>query len=204
SAFINQPDPAPTPTPAPAPAPDPGSTPHADALGSKNDPKTTEHPGEERQVEFGLAFTSLDSFVTEYIGQVLRRRLNRTTAIWCPEWWRHPEAIVRLGAMWRAFEYLRVDAALGMSTFWLHHADPHMRVLMDPEFGPFALCDPREGHAVRELEPLPMAPSPPEIWDHPAFRLDTSDLGQTGNTGGGNLPPPPAPSGYTLDIGPEF
>lgn len=36
-------------------------------------------------------------------------------------------------AIWRAWEYLRLEAALGISTWWLNHADPHMRVLMDKE-----------------------------------------------------------------------
>ncbi|MGR6997684.1 DUF4913 domain-containing protein [Yinghuangia aomiensis] len=142
----------------------------------------------------------MDSFVTDYIGQILCRRLQPRHRDLVPRMVAAPEALVRLSAMWRAFEYLRVDAALGMSTFWLHHADPHMRVLMDPEFGPFALCDPREGHAVRELEPLPMAPSPPEIWDHPAYRLDASDVAG-GDAGGESDQPPSAPSGYTKDLG---
>ncbi|GAA4996720.1 hypothetical protein GCM10023205_82460 [Yinghuangia aomiensis] len=168
-----------------------------------DDPNASGPANGDADAEVELIFSSLDSFVTEYIGQILCRRLNRATAVWCPEWWRHPEALVRLSAMWRAFEYLRVDAALGMSTFWLHHADPHMRVLMDPEFGPFALCDPREGHATRELEPLPMTPSPPEMWDHPAYRLDASEVDAVAeDTGGRPLQqPPPVPSGPPKEMG---
>ena len=33
----------------------------------------------------------------------------------------------------------RVEPAIGVSTWWLNHADPHMRVLMDRE-GPFKKC----------------------------------------------------------------
>lgn len=123
-----------------------------------------------------LIHTSLDSFVTDYLAVIIRRRLNRATQVWCPEWWRHPEAIARLAALWRAFEYLSTDPGLGMSTWWLGHADPHLRSLMDPEFGPFAVCDPREGHNPRELSGLPLVASPPELWDHPAFSLDASEL----------------------------
>ncbi|GAA4969805.1 hypothetical protein GCM10023205_38970 [Yinghuangia aomiensis] len=194
SIFDNGPDGGPDVSELPElPPEDPTGLPADELPEPEPEPDQVEDDG-------GLVFTSLDSFVTDYIGQILCRRLNRATAIWCPEWWRHPEALVRLSAMWRAFEYLRVDAALGMSTFWLHHADPHMRVLMDPEFGPFALCDPREGHAVRELEPLPMAPSPPEIWDHPAYRLDASDVAG-GDAGSESGQPPSAPAGYTKDMG---
>jgi hypothetical protein len=121
-----------------------------------------------------LLFPSVDEFMTEFLAPILRRRLSRTVAIWCPSWWRHPEAIARVTALWRAFEHLRLDPALGMSTWWLHHADPHLRALMDPDYGPFAVCDPREGHNERELPPLPLEPSPPELWDHPAFSLSAA------------------------------
>ncbi|WP_436775595.1 DUF4913 domain-containing protein [Yinghuangia sp. YIM S09857] len=134
-----------------------------------------EDPGHE-EPESVLVFTSLESFVTEYLTQVLQRRLNRATAVWCPSWWDHPEALVRLNAMWRAFEHLRLDPTLGMSVWWLHHADPHLRVLMDPQFGPFAVCDPREGHTDRPLSSLPFNPVPPGLLDGPAFKLMPEDL----------------------------
>ncbi|WP_406290212.1 DUF4913 domain-containing protein [Embleya sp. NBC_00896] len=136
-----------------------------------------------------LVFGSVDEFVTDYLAQVIRRRINRATAIWCPEWWQHPEAIARIASLWRAFEFLRLDAALGMSTWWLHHADPHLRALMDPDYGPFAICDPRDGHAERPLEPLVLVPSPPEMWDHPAFSLAAAEREHAEAAAG--APPPP-------------
>jgi hypothetical protein len=42
-------------------------------------------------------------------------------------------------SIWRAWEHLRLEPALGISTWFLNHADPHMRVLMDKE-GPFKKC----------------------------------------------------------------
>lgn len=36
-------------------------------------------------------------------------------------------------AIWRAWEHLRLEPALGVSTWSLNHADPHMRVLMDKD-----------------------------------------------------------------------
>ena len=137
-----------------------------------------EQPIEEEE-EPDFVFESVDDFVTNYLAKVVERRLNRATMIWCPGWWQHPEAIVRCTAMWRAFEYLRHDAALGMSTWWLQHADPHLRMLMDAESGPFVACDPRGGHADRPLSELPIDPSPPEMWDDPAFRVTPRDVNQT-------------------------
>lgn len=81
---------------------------------------------------------------------------NRT---WCPQWWRHPEAIIRLEALWRAWEHLRLEPATGMSVWLRDHADHHMTVLLDPD-GPFKDCRPDKGHGAR-LEPLPLD-QPPE------------------------------------------
>lgn len=127
-------------------------------------------------------YASIDAFMTDYLAPIIRRRLNRSIAVWCPSWWRHPEAVARIGSLWRAFEYLRMDPALGLSTWWLHHADPHLRALMDPEHGPFAVCDVQEGHSAHELVPLPLNPAPPGFWDHPAFTLDAAPLTTPGTS----------------------
>lgn len=116
-------------------------------------------------------FDSVVDFVTTYLSPILCRRLNRSVALWCPSWWKHPEALTRLAVMWRAFEFLRHDEMLGLSTWWLEHADPHLRVLMDPELGPFVACDPIEGHSSFPLGPLPLDLAPPEIADHPALGI---------------------------------
>lgn len=50
-----------------------------------------------------------------------------------------PEALIRMESIWQAWEHLRLEPAVGVSTWWLNHADPHMRVLMDKE-GPFKKC----------------------------------------------------------------
>jgi hypothetical protein len=55
--------------------------------------------------------------------------------------------------IWRAWEYLRFEAAMGLSTWWLNHADRHMRVLMDKEgsFKKFAY-DGETPHVPRALQ----------------------------------------------------
>ncbi|WP_405404574.1 DUF4913 domain-containing protein [Streptomyces sp. NBC_01104] len=121
-----------------------------------------------------MLFRSVDRFYEEYLAEVVRRRVDGVHLAWCAQWWTHPEAIARIAAMWRAFEYLRHDASLGMSHWWLHHADPHLAVLMDPRTGPFVLCAGPGGHSA-DIGPLPGDPSPPEMWDHPAFSLDADE-----------------------------
>ncbi|MEU1132632.1 DUF4913 domain-containing protein [Streptomyces sp. NPDC005900] len=115
-----------------------------------------------------LVFSSVEEFVREWLAPTVRRNLAGKSLTWCPSWWRHPEGLSRLTAMWRAWENLRLDPALGISTWWLHHGDPHLRVLMDREVGPFASCKP-EGHTSRPYPPLPHEEADPSLWLHPAF-----------------------------------
>lgn len=42
-------------------------------------------------------------------------------------------------AIWRTSEHFPLEPALGVSTWCLNHAGPHMRILMDKE-GPFKKC----------------------------------------------------------------
>ncbi|MEU8517880.1 DUF4913 domain-containing protein [Kitasatospora sp. NPDC048722] len=125
--------------------------------------------GEAEQTGEGLIFVTLAAFVEEYLTVLVRRPAEGSGSAWCPQWWAHPEAVARLASLWRAFEYLSMDPSLGMSTFWLHHADPHLRALMDPRRGPFAGCAAGAGH--RDHEHLPTAPVPDGHLDHPAFSL---------------------------------
>jgi hypothetical protein len=102
-------------------------------------------------------FPNLLAFVTEYLGPMYRRSLSGPGVTWCPEWWNHAEAIARLEALWRAWEFLRLDPHTGMSVWFRDHADHHMSVLLNAD-GPFKGCKPT-AHAER-LEELPTAPPP--------------------------------------------
>lgn len=100
-------------------------------------------------------YADVVAFVDQYLRYVYRRQVTDTTdAVWCPEWWRHPEAVIRLEAMWRAWEHYRLDAGKGLSVWFVDHADQHMAKLLDP-VGTFKYCSSRHGH--RELlSPLPL------------------------------------------------
>lgn len=111
-----------------------------------------------------LFYASLEDFVREQLAPMYRRALDGTQRAWCPEWWRHAEAISRLEALWRAWEHLRLDPATGMSVWFRDHADHHMAVLLDPD-GPFKRCSPDKGHSTRELDPLPLVEPPPGLFD---------------------------------------
>jgi len=87
-----------------------------------------------------LVYSSAMEFFVDLLAQSYVREVNEGAAFaWCPEWYKHPEALIRMESIWRAWEHLRLEPARGISTWWLNHADPHMRILMDKE-GPFKKC----------------------------------------------------------------
>ena len=85
-----------------------------------------------------MFFGSVDEFVRERLRYTYSRRVGpQGPNRWAAEWWRYPEAISRLDALWRSWEALRLEPTFGMSVWWRDHADHHMPMLMSPE-GPFA------------------------------------------------------------------
>lgn len=114
----------------------------------------------EKPAELTLYYGSIDEFVREYLRNVYRRRIDGRHRCWAGEWWRYDEAVIRLEALWRAWEHLRQDPATGMSVWWRDHADHHMTILMDPD-GPFARATEGADNVCKRGEPLPYV-APPE------------------------------------------
>jgi hypothetical protein len=93
--------------------------------------------------------------------------IRRTTQLqrWCPSWWAHPEAIVRLTALWRTWEIARVaETGDGIADWLRGYFDPINPVLLGAE-GPFGSCTP-DRHT--DTPALPVTPAPGDWWDHPA------------------------------------
>ena len=111
-----------------------------------------------------LLYPTVEAFVTGWLAPTYGRYIGTGNGArtWCPMWWKHPEGLVRLTAIWRAWEHLRQDATLGMSIFLLEHADPHMAVLFDAS-GPFKGCTPERGHDPRS-KPLPLGEADSRIF----------------------------------------
>jgi hypothetical protein len=71
-----------------------------------------------------LFFGSVDEFVRERLRYTYSRRVGpQGPNRWAAEWWRYPEAISRLDALWRSWEALRLEPTFGMSVWWRDHAD---------------------------------------------------------------------------------
>jgi len=81
-----------------------------------------------------LFFGSVDEFVRERLRYTYARRVGpQGPNRWSAKWWKSPEAISRLDALWRSWEALRLQPTFGMSVWWRDHADHHMRMLMSPK-----------------------------------------------------------------------
>jgi len=112
-------------------------------------------------------YANVDEFFRNFLRPVYRRPINARTTFWAADWWRHPEAVLRLDAMWRSWEQARLDPATGMATWLRDVADYHMGVLMSAQ-GPFGTsqdtCDPGD--------PLPHLSPPPALFTTPECRRD--------------------------------
>lgn len=123
------------------------------------EPETEADPEEEERSP-ELVYGSVDEFVREYLRHVYRGATS-DYRVWSARWWEYDEAGIRLEALWRAWEHLRLDPSTGMSVWWRDHADHHMAVLMAPE-GPFASSKRFDAaNGAGKGEPLPYE-APPE------------------------------------------
>lgn len=103
-----------------------------------------------------LFYPNVAEFVSDRFIHLISPPTPESGRVWCSSWFRHAEALSRLDSLWRAWENLRFDPALGMANWWTHYADPHVRALMDPHTGPFVRC--ADGH--QPNGPLPVDPVP--------------------------------------------
>ncbi|GGK39696.1 DUF4913 domain-containing protein [Nocardia camponoti] len=126
--------------------------------------------------EITNAYPNVVEFVVHYLSRVFRRQVTDVSdTVWCPEWQRHPEALIRLDALWQSWEHYRLQGGVGISIWFLQHADPHMAKLFDPS-GPFKYCSVRNGHkemlaSLQVDEPDPKAITDPSRGGEPTLLL---------------------------------
>lgn len=103
---------------------------------------------------------------------------------WCPRWWDHPEVVLRLNALWRSWEAAAAGGATDantMNAWWINCCEPHLRVILDGEHGPMALCG-QEQH----IDPggLTVEPVPAGWWTH--SRTSSPNRADRHGDGGGS------------------
>lgn len=86
------------------------------------------------------AYGSLDDWVIEYFAPTFSRPIGGELR-WCPQWTEHAEAVTRLEALWRSWETLRLDPAVGMATWLTNYLDPQLQALLS-RAGAFSQCSP--------------------------------------------------------------
>lgn len=95
-------------------------------------------PTSSTEGEPGLAFANFEEWFREFVVPVYRRRVGKRggEARWSKEWWKNPEAVFRIRALWMSFEAARLEPG-GAMVAWLRDAfDRTMDTLMRPD-GPF-------------------------------------------------------------------
>ncbi|QIS13933.1 DUF4913 domain-containing protein [Nocardia arthritidis] len=123
-------------------------------------------------------YPNVVDWVESWFAPAINRRLwgkpGQPGKRWCPRWWAHPEVVLRLNALWRSWEAAVAAGATdanAMSHWWLNHCEPHLRVVLDSEHGPMALCS-QEQHVDRgglDVEPVPAG-----WWDRSAVNRRTN------------------------------
>lgn len=109
-------------------------------------------PGAAGEVS-ALDLERLDDWVRGWLLPTFPRRLGGTGGRWCAQWWRHPEAILRLESLRTSFAELTRAGGTGMGTWLREHLDVQLGVLLSDN-GPFAACSARDARHDPE-EPLP-------------------------------------------------
>lgn len=112
-------------------------------------PNTEPETGDDSE-DSGLKYPTMFDWFDSWYSTLIARRLSGTAGkhgrVFCPEWWRHDEVVRRLRDLWLAWEGADASEDPGApSAWWVHDADPHLRVLLDPEHGPMYLCS-RDKH----------------------------------------------------------
>lgn len=95
-------------------------------------------PAPHREAEPELAFANFEEWFREFVVPVYRRRVGARgeDLRWSREWWKNPEAVFRVRAMWLAFESARLEPGPAMGAWMRDVFDRHMDVMMQPS-GPF-------------------------------------------------------------------
>ena len=132
-----------------------------------------EDPGSASPTPFD--FAALYTWVHIHVATITELKVSKgssesgTAVRWCTRWYDHDDAVARLEALRRAWEEHVVQPGAAMSSWYIHHFDPHIGVLTAAG-GPFWQCSPGHhqparviGHELIEGYPT----TDPEDTEHP-------------------------------------
>ncbi|UNN05231.1 DUF4913 domain-containing protein [Rhodococcus opacus] len=113
-------------------------------------------------------YPNYEAWVEGWFTQVIRRKMGpgggESGLAWDARWWLYPEVAGRLKALWYAWEEARAsDKASAVSNWWIHHLEPHMRVIFDSDSGPMSHA--KADGSFSGWPALPYEPMPPSLRD---------------------------------------
>jgi len=111
-------------------------------------------------------FAHVVDWVEGFFIPVIRRRIsdNDGGLSWDPRWWAYPEVVARLTALHQAWEEARAsDSMSAMSSLWIQHLEPHLRVILDGDTGPMANA--KTDRSFLGWPAMPTDPVPEEVVD---------------------------------------
>ena len=129
-----------------------------------------QHPGDEANdrdapaTASGPVYPMVEQWCTRWLFVVFARKLSSTAGrgqVLCPQWWDHPEVVVRFTSLWTAWEKASAsEDGDALSGWFTHHADPQLRTLLDAEHGPMHQCDREHHKTTRPLARYVLDPPP--------------------------------------------
>ena len=114
-------------------------------------------------------YDNVGEWVTDWLLPTYSRPLDDVAKFrWDPQWWRYPEVVMRLEALWISWEKMRLEGGPAIVVFYRDYLDPMMRTIMDPD-GPFHTFNPHkesaDGPREHLPEPLPHSEMPPGLME---------------------------------------
>lgn len=131
----------------------------------------TSKPGDGEPPKKPPRFTHYADFVGQWLLPVTAVRVaanhREGQYTWCRQWWAHHGVAVRFAALHAVFEAARTaEDKTAMSSLFVSHIDPHMRLILDAAQGPLHRCTPKR-HVPQPGLP---ADQPPTGWFPPGGR----------------------------------
>ncbi|WP_433664660.1 DUF4913 domain-containing protein [Nocardia sp. CA-128927] len=124
-------------------------------------------------------YSHYSEFVQQWLLPVIAVRVTANSReghnTWCRQWWRHHGVALRFAALHKCFEAAcRAEDKTAMSSLFVRHIDPHMRLILDAAQGPLHRCSPQQ-HT--ELTGLPNSAIAPNWFGVPGAKTSIEHLG---------------------------
>lgn len=116
-------------------------------------------PVAEEEAEPTLIYGNVAEFVRDYLRHLHMTGVDGVEVKWAARFWDYRIALIRLDALWRAWEEMRLDPGTGTSAWLRDHFDHHMPILLS-KTGPFRYAPETPENRADDGDPLPWTAPP--------------------------------------------